>query len=161
MASEKIQAGTLKAHREALARNPAAYVADLPRVRNTAVHHLKKCGFVRVTRVRCSSIVDRFVDAIFDTQDRLPFFPRGQSSPVLLERTEGLDERLHPIRMGPSLLAKPERGRVSYREHLLAISAVQPACPDFDGYRRSAALVGGLAGGRTSTYGLGAAAAVV
>ncbi len=74
MESGTTQAGTLKAHREALARNPAAYTADLPRIRLTAVHHLKKCGFRRVTHVRCSSLVDRFVDAIFDTQDRLPFF---------------------------------------------------------------------------------------
>ena len=69
-----VEGRTLRSHREALARNPMAYTADLPRVRETAVHHLKKCGFLRVTSARCSSIVDRFVDAIFNTQDRLPFF---------------------------------------------------------------------------------------
>jgi hypothetical protein len=65
---------TLKAHREALADNSEAYVADLPRVRETAVYHLKKCGFVRATRSRCAPAIDDFVDAIFETQARQPFF---------------------------------------------------------------------------------------
>lgn len=64
----------LKEHREALRRNAEAYTADLPRVRLTAVGHLKRCGFRRVTRSRCESLVDEFVDAIFNTQNRQPFF---------------------------------------------------------------------------------------
>ena len=74
MQDEPTETRTLRAHREALAQNPAAYIADLPRVRETAVYHLKKCGFVRATRARCASVVDQFLDAIFETQARLPFF---------------------------------------------------------------------------------------
>jgi hypothetical protein len=65
---------TLKAHREALAKNPTAYSTDLPRIQQTAVGHLKRCGFSRVTRSRCRPLVDRFVNAIFDTQNCRPFF---------------------------------------------------------------------------------------
>ena len=72
--NESFEARTLRAHRETLAKNPTAYIADLVRVRKTAVHHLKTSGFVRVTRSRCAPLVDRFVEALFDTQDRMPFF---------------------------------------------------------------------------------------
>ena len=65
---------TLNSHREALAKNPAAYTTDLPRVRETAVGHFKRSGFSRVTRSRCASLVDEFVEAIFETQERRPFF---------------------------------------------------------------------------------------
>jgi len=72
--NQNSEARTLRAHREELSRNPAAYTADLGRVRETAVHHLKRSGFLRVTLSRCAPLVDRFVEAVFDTQDRRPFF---------------------------------------------------------------------------------------
>lgn len=65
---------TLRAHREALAANPDAYTADLPRLRETAVGHLKRFGFSRVTRRRCPSLIDTFVEAIFAAQQYRPFF---------------------------------------------------------------------------------------
>ena len=65
---------TLRMHREALAANPNAYTADLPRLRETAVGHLKRFGFSRVTRSRCPILVDEFVGAVFATQECRPFF---------------------------------------------------------------------------------------
>ena len=65
---------TLRAHREALAANPLAYSYDFPRLRETAVNHLRQCGFNRVTLTRCPKLVDQFVALIFESQDRLPFF---------------------------------------------------------------------------------------
>lgn len=65
---------TLREHREALAKNERAYVEDLDRVRKTAVAHLRRCGFARVTVDRCEPLIERFVEMIFATQDRKPFF---------------------------------------------------------------------------------------
>jgi len=65
---------TLKEHREALKENAQAYTEDLPRLRTTAVYHLKRCGFSRITLSRCGYLVDNFVNMIFDAQNRQPFF---------------------------------------------------------------------------------------
>jgi len=86
------QTRTLRAHREALAKNPVAYHADIARVQETAVHHLKKCGFTRITRTRCAALVDRFVDAIFDTQNRLPFFHIDSDLPYCWNRPKDWDK---------------------------------------------------------------------
>jgi hypothetical protein len=67
-------AATLLHHRAALAKNAHAYTQDWERVQRTAVAHLKKCGFGRVTLARCKDLVIRFAELIFDTQDRKPFF---------------------------------------------------------------------------------------
>jgi hypothetical protein len=71
----------LRAHRETLARNRDAYTADLARVRETAVYHLKRSGFAKVTLSRCGPLVDRFVGAIFETQAWKPFFHVDGSLP--------------------------------------------------------------------------------
>ncbi|MFL5241284.1 MAG: hypothetical protein ACJ8FY_04190 [Gemmataceae bacterium] len=64
----------LRAHRRHWPGIPHAYTADLPRVRETAVGHLKRFGFSRVTRSRCPALVDQFVEAIFAAQGGRPFF---------------------------------------------------------------------------------------
>ena len=74
MQEEATKARILRAHRERLADNPAAYTEDLSRIRVTVVDHLKEAGYRRVTKNRCGSLVDEFVNLIFETQDRLPFF---------------------------------------------------------------------------------------
>jgi len=67
---------SLYIHRVALSKNPMAYTFSLERERlgRTAVAHLKKCGYRRVTRDRCALLVDEFIDKIFATQDQKPFF---------------------------------------------------------------------------------------
>lgn len=65
---------TLKEHREALKENALAYTNDFSRLPTTAVYHLKRCGFGRVTIYRCGHLVDAFVRMIFDAQNRHPFF---------------------------------------------------------------------------------------
>src|SRR5713226_2311724 len=87
-----VEARTLRAHREALAKNPAAYSTDLPRIQQTAVGHLKRCGFHHVTRSRCASLVDIFVSAIFDTQDRRPFFHVESALPFCWNRPTDWDK---------------------------------------------------------------------
>jgi hypothetical protein len=64
----------LREHREALARNPAAYTEDLKRVIRNGARILKKCGYPRVTMKRCPELVSRFVSLIFEAQDHLPLF---------------------------------------------------------------------------------------
>lgn len=86
------QTRTLRAHREELARNPTAYHTDIARVQETVVHHLKKCGFARITRTRCAALVDQFVDAIFDTQNRLPFFHIDSDLPYCWNRPNDWDK---------------------------------------------------------------------
>lgn len=71
----------LLAHREALARNERAYEQDIDRVALTAVAHLRKCGFGRVTMNRCGPVVKRFVEMIFEARDRKPFFHVGGRLP--------------------------------------------------------------------------------
>ena len=68
------QIRTLKQHREALAGNPDAYTADLPRLSRTLVKQVKLCGFRRAALHRCGSLLDELVDALFEAQGRQPFF---------------------------------------------------------------------------------------
>jgi len=72
---------TLRFHRETLASNPDAYIADLPRLQNTVVDHLKSCGYSKVTFTRCPELIEKYVNCIFETQDRKPFFHIGGSLP--------------------------------------------------------------------------------
>lgn len=69
-----MQSRTLRSHREALASNPDAYTADLPRLQETAVAHLKRFGFTKVTSHRCPDLINEFVAEIFEAQDMRPFF---------------------------------------------------------------------------------------
>ena len=106
--SGTIEGRTLRSHREALARNPMAYTTDLPRVRQTAVHHLKKCGFLRVYE-RSLPIGRRPLRRChLQYTGPTTVLPRGQSPSVLLERAEGLGQRLHSIRVGPPLFTESE-----------------------------------------------------
>ena len=38
------------------------------------VNQLKKCGYSKVTPIRCPELIAQYVGLIFDTQDKLPFF---------------------------------------------------------------------------------------
>lgn len=70
----------LRKHREELRDNPNAYTQDLKRIRAEiskdapVVNLLKKCGYKKVTRLRCGELIKEFVDLIFKTQNNLPFF---------------------------------------------------------------------------------------
>lgn len=90
----------LQAHREALKRNERAYVQDLDlaagatthRVATTAVTHLRRCGFGRVTATRCGPLVMRFVQCIFEAQDRKPFFHVEGTLPYCWNRVKHWDK---------------------------------------------------------------------
>jgi hypothetical protein len=66
----KVQKPPLREHRTALAANPMCFEADLPRVRETFVGHLRRLGYRRVEK----TIVAELVNHIFEAQDRRPFF---------------------------------------------------------------------------------------
>lgn len=89
---EDFEFRTLRIHRESLRDNPAAYTADLPRIQCTAVVHLKRCGYRRVTRARCGVLVDTFVGAIFETQNRQPFFHVESALPFCWNRPTDWDK---------------------------------------------------------------------
>jgi hypothetical protein len=64
----------LRAHRRALSQNLAAYEQDLDRAKRTVVEHLRKCGYVLLKPNRPNAATDAYVEAIFEAQDRKPFF---------------------------------------------------------------------------------------
>jgi hypothetical protein len=64
----------LRAHRLELSQNLEAYEQDLGRAKKTVIEHLRKCGYVLLKSNRPNATTDAFVDAMFDAQDRRPFF---------------------------------------------------------------------------------------
>lgn len=61
---------TLREHRAALAANPNAYEADLPRTYETLARKLSEFGYRRVPR----PLVVEIVEALFSAQGRRPLF---------------------------------------------------------------------------------------
>ncbi|MEZ8278578.1 hypothetical protein [Vibrio cyclitrophicus] len=65
---------TLLDHRKRLKNNTRAYEIDIERCYGTVIKHLKDAGYKRITLKRAESAVKKFVDFIFEAQDRKPFF---------------------------------------------------------------------------------------
>lgn len=84
--------GTLRAHREALARNPEAYTADIGRVANTLVPHLKRSGYPRATARRTGSLPRDIVAVIFEAQENRPFFHVDGPLPFCWNRPSDWDK---------------------------------------------------------------------
>ncbi|HFQ5405238.1 TPA: hypothetical protein ACGVBQ_004298 [Vibrio vulnificus] len=71
---------SLLEHRESLKNNIQAYDVDIQRCYGTVVKHLKDAGYKRITLNRAESIIQQFVDLIFEAQERKPFFHIESSS---------------------------------------------------------------------------------
>lgn len=65
---------SLLEHRENLKNNIQAYEVDIERCYGTVVKHLKDVGYKHITLNRAEPIIKKFVDLIFEAQDRKPFF---------------------------------------------------------------------------------------
>ena len=65
---------TLREHRQALRANPNAFLHDLPRAKRTVISHLRNCGYSLLSVARPPPPIEEYVEAIFDTQARQPFF---------------------------------------------------------------------------------------
>jgi len=65
---------SLLEHRQSLSKNPEAYCHDISRCYGTAVKHMKDAGYKKITLNRAPQEVKDFVDYIFESQDKQPFF---------------------------------------------------------------------------------------
>ena len=65
---------TLAEHRENLKKNSDAYSMDMERCYSTVVKHLKDVGYKRITLKRAPEVVKKFVNLIFLSQDKKPYF---------------------------------------------------------------------------------------
>ncbi len=65
---------TLLIHRQNLASNPHAYTTDIPRCYETVVKHLKDSGYKKLTFNRAPELIKEYVELIFSSQNRKPFF---------------------------------------------------------------------------------------
>lgn len=83
---------TLRRHREALAGNPDAFTADIPRAVQTLIPHLKACGFARATPRRSESVAAEVVQLLFDAQERRPFFHVDAALPFCWNRPADWDK---------------------------------------------------------------------
>ena len=117
---------TLLAHREALARNERAYEQDLDpldRLADTAVVHLRNCGLGRVTMIRCGRLVRQFVEMVFESQGRKPFFHVPGTLPFCWNRVKDWDKNYIHYEWG-HLRSRNENAQEAHHvEHLCLQSA--------------------------------------